>query len=159
MDEFELLLTQHKTALKRFVRFKIADREDAEDIIQEVLIAAYRQYGQLKRKESFQSWLIGIARNKCMDWYRKKAAVMEISLEALTEKAVGYNRMGLTVRETVRETLDALPDKDRQILYLYYFKELPQQEIAKRLQIPLGTVKSRLCRCCPRQGRWLSAQP
>ena len=144
MDEFELLLTQHKTALKRFVRFKISDREDAEDIIQEVLIAAYRQYGQLKRKESFQSWLIGIARNKCMDWYRKKAAVMEISLEALTEKAVGYNRMGLTVRETVRETLDALPDKDRQILYLYYFKELPQQEIAKRLQIPLGTVKSRL---------------
>ena len=44
MDEFELLLTQHKTALKRFVRFKISDREDAEDIIQEVLIAAYRQY-------------------------------------------------------------------------------------------------------------------
>lgn len=45
---------------------------------------------------------------------------------------------------TVRETLDRLGDKDKQILYLYFWKELPQAEIAKKLDIPVGTVKSRL---------------
>ena len=44
----------------------------------------------------------------------------------------------------VRETLEELGDKDKQILYLYYFRELPQADIAKRLGVPLGTVKSRL---------------
>ena len=54
------------------------------------------------------------------------------------------NRRGVSVVYTVRETLDLLGDKDKQILYLYFWKELPQAEIAKHLNIPVGTVKSRL---------------
>ena len=144
MDEFEVLLKQHETALKRFVSFKISNKEDAKDLLQEVLAAAYRQFDRLKNKEAFQAFLIGIARNKCADYYRSKASVLEIPLEELTEKTIGYSRMGITVQEVVRETLECLTDKDRQILYLYYFKEMPQKEIADCLQIPLGTVKSRL---------------
>lgn len=53
-------------------------------------------------------------------------------------------RHGLSVVSTVRDTLSLLGDKDKQILYLYFWKELPQAEIAKRLKIPVGTVKSRL---------------
>lgn len=77
-------------------------------------------------------------------WMRKKAAQFEISMDEITEKELSDSRIGVSVVTTVRETLDLLGDKDKQILYLYYWKELPQAEIAKRLDIPVGTVKSRL---------------
>lgn len=98
MDEFEVLLAKYYTALERFVKFRLPSAAEAEDVLQEVSVTAYKKFGQLKSKEAFQAWLMGIARNKCNDYFRKKAKEME----------------------------------------------LPQAEIAKRLNIPLGTVKSRL---------------
>lgn len=65
-------------------------------------------------------------------------------MEELAEKDLVDSRYGLSEITTVRETLALLGDKDKQILYLSYWKELPQAEIARRLDIPLGTVKSRL---------------
>ena len=69
---------------------------------------------------------------------------MEISIEELSQQELSAGRLGISVVHTVRETLDRLGDKDKQILYLYFWKELPQTEIAKLLDIPVGTVKSRL---------------
>ena len=69
---------------------------------------------------------------------------MEISIEELSQQELSTGRLGISVVHTVRETLDRLGDKDKQILYLYFWKELPQNEIAKLLDIPVGTVKSRL---------------
>ena len=57
---------------------------------------------------------------------------------------MSYGRRGVSVVDTVREVVEMLGDRDKQILYLYFWKELPQAEIAKQLGIPLGTVKSRL---------------
>ena len=87
---------------------------------------------------------ISIARNKCNDYFRAKAAQMEISIEELSQQELSAGRLGISVVRTVRETLDRLGDNDKQILYLYFWKELPQNEIAKILDIPVGTVKSRL---------------
>jgi len=70
--------------------------------------------------------------------------MLEIPLDALSESALTYGHLGFSERNTVRDTLELLGDNEKQILYLYYFKELPQADIAKRLRIPLGTVKSRL---------------
>jgi hypothetical protein len=69
---------------------------------------------------------------------------MNISLDALAESALSMGRQGITVQTTVRETLESLGDKEKQILYLYFFKNLSQEEIAKKLSVPVGTVKSRL---------------
>ena len=112
--------------------------------MQEVAITACRKFSQLKNQEAFQAWILGIARNKCNDYFRQKAKELEIPLEAVPEQELSYGRHGITIEDTVRETLSSLADKDKQILYLYFWKELPQTEIAKRLAIPVGTVKSRL---------------
>ena len=117
---------------------------DAEDVLQEVAITACEKFSQLKNKEAFQAWILNIARNKCNDYFRRKAKELEIPLEEVPEQELSYGRHGVTIADTVRETLSSLADKDKQILYLYFFKELPQAEIAKRLNIPVGTVKSRL---------------
>ena len=144
MDEFETLFRQYKAGVERFVKFKLPSLADAEDVLQEVAITACEKFSQLKNRDAFQAWLLNIARNKCNDYFRQKAKELEIPLEEVPEPALSYGRHGVTVADTVRETLSSLADKDKQILYLYFFKELPQAEIAKRLDIPVGTVKSRL---------------
>ena len=144
MDEFEKQLEGVRIAVERFVRYRLPSREDADDVLQEVYLTAYQRFAQLKNKDSFKAWILSIARNKCKDYFRRQAARMEISIEELTRKEFAVGRCGISVVHTVRETLDLLGDKDKQILYLYFWKEMPQQEIAKQLDIPLGTVKSRL---------------
>ena len=144
MDEFEKLLDSVRIAVERFVRYRLPSQTDADDVLQEVYLTAYRQFVQLKNKDSFKAWIISIARNKCNDYFRMKAAQMEISIEELAQKEFAVNRRGIAAVHTVRETLELLGDKDKQILYLYFWKEMPQVEIAKRLNIPVGTVKSRL---------------
>lgn len=144
MDEFEKLLKAEQVSVERFVRFRMDSKADADDVLQEVYFAAYQKFLQLKNKESFKAWIISIARNKCNDYFRKKAAQYEIPIDKVTEKELLDSRHGITVVATVRETMDLLGDKDKQILYFYFWKGLPQAEIAKQLDIPIGTVKSRL---------------
>ena len=141
---FERLLAEHRTAAERYVRFRLSSRSDADDVLQEVYLTAYHRFEQLKNKDAFKAWLISIARSKCTDYFREKAAQLEIPLEDMADQQLAVGRCGLTVQAAVRETLDLLGDKDKQILYLFYWKELPQADIARRLDIPVGTVKSRL---------------
>lgn len=144
MDEFEKMLRDVSSGVERFVRYRLPSQSDADDVLQEVYLSAYRNFSGLKNKAAFKSWIISIARNKCNDYFRAKAAQMEISIEELSQQELSAGRLGISAVHTVRETLDRLGDKDKQILYLYFWKELPQTEIAKLLDIPVGTVKSRL---------------
>lgn len=144
MDEFEVLLDAEKISVERFVRFKINSKADADDILQEVYMTAYQKFAQLKNRESFKAWLISIARNKCNDYFRRMANQFEIPLEELTELHQSDSRYGTAEISLVRDTIELLGDKDKQILYLFFWKEMPQAEIAKKLAVPIGTVKSRL---------------
>lgn len=143
-ERFELLLRECKSAVERTVFFRISPRADAEDVLQEVYLTAYHKFDTLMEPLVFKAWIIRIARNKCIDYYRRRAARAEIPMEMLSERVMAYGRCGLREQRVVRETLEQLSGKDRDILKLYYFQELPQAEIAEKLQVPLGTVKSRL---------------
>ncbi len=144
MDEFEKLLEAERVSVERFVRFRLNSKADADDVLQEIYLAACQKFHKLKNKDSFKAWIISIARNKCNDYFRTKAAQYEIPIDKITESELSDSRHGVSVVDAVRETLSLLDDKDKQILYLYFWKELPQAEIAERLNIPVGTVKSRL---------------
>lgn len=144
MDDFEKMLDAERISVERFVRFRLHSKADADDVLQEIYLTAYQKFPQLKNKSSFKAWLISIARNKCNDYFRKKAAQLEIPIDELPEKELSDSRYGVSEVYIVRETMSLLGDKDKQILYLYFWKEMPQAEIAKQLNIPIGTVKSRL---------------
>ena len=144
MSEFEKLLQENLVPLQRYVKFKISNKHDAEDIIQEVCLTATVKFESIKNVSAFKAWLIGIAHHKCNDYYRQKAKNMDISLESLSESALSTGRFGITEQSIVRDTLDVIGDKEKQILYLYFFKNYSQEDIAKQLGIPIGTVKSRL---------------
>ena len=144
VSEFEELISRERISIERFVRFKICVKEDADDILQNVYITAMQKFNQLKNKESFKAWIISIARNKCNDYFREKAKVLELPVEELLETKLMPGRQGFTEIQSVQETLEKLGGKEKQILYLYFWKEMSQEEIAEKLGIPLGTVKSRL---------------
>ncbi len=144
MDSFDKLLEKERSSVERFVRFRLNAHADADDVLQETYVTAYQKFLQLKNESSFKAWIISIARNKCNDYFRRKAAQLEIPIEELNEKIISDSRHGITEVTAVRDTLDLLGEKDKQILYLYFWREMPQADIAKHLNIPIGTVKSRL---------------
>ena len=131
-------------SLERFVKYKISDRFDAEDVFQDCCVAAVQKQDSLRDITALKPWLMSIAQNKCTDYYRAKARQMELPIEELSESVAATSLYGRTVDLAVSDTLSRLGDKEKQILYLYYFKDLPQDQIAARLGVPLGTVKSRL---------------
>ena len=144
MESFDTLLNANRSAVEHFVRFKLHSAEDADDVLQEVYLTAYQKFGQLKNRDAFRAWIISIARNKCNDFFRKQAARLEIPLDTLDVRTLTDSRFGPAENTAVLDTLERLGTKDKQILYLYFWKEMPQADIARQLDLPLGTVKSRL---------------
>lgn len=142
MSEFEMLVSEHRNAVERYLRFNIPSKADSDDVLQEVWLAAYRQFGKLLNKSSFKAWVIGIARHKVKDYFRSRQNTIDI--DELPESELVQSRYGLVEYSPVHETIDKLSENDKQILTLYYFENMPLNEIADRLGIPLGTVKSRL---------------
>ena len=138
MDGFETLLEANRLPVERWVKFHVSG-PDAEDILQETYLAAFRAFPALKDGAAFRPWLLSIARNKWRDWYRKQARRPDVPVAELPD----------VVQEgsddtAVAETLDRLSDRDARMLRLFYLEQLPQREIAALLRIPEGTVKSRL---------------
>ena len=139
MDEFETLLEANRTALARWIFAHIGNHADAEDVLQDTCLAAFRGFSELRNKASFLPWILGIARKKCADWYRAQARSRVVPMADLPEPEVTEDSDC-----AVEETLEALSERDRLMLRLFYQEMLPQKQISDRLHIPEGTVKSRM---------------
>lgn len=139
MDEFETLLASSKTAVERWIKAHIGNCADAEDVLQETCLAAFRGFAGLQSNAFFLPWILGIARRKCADWYRAQAKNRTVLMDTLPDQAEAAS-----VDSAVNETLDGLPEKDRLMLRLFYQERLSQKQISDQLRIPEGTVKSRM---------------
>lgn len=142
--KFETSLKSCQGALERFVYYKMPTIFDAQDLLQEVYLVAYQKYNELLDVAKFKPWILSIAINKCNDFYRKRMKILELSFENDYTYGTSQNKTGISVKELVYETLNGLVDKDKLILYLFYIENISQKDIAIRLNVPLGTVKSRL---------------
>ncbi len=144
MTEFEILLNECKNAVERFVWFKLSSKADADDILQETYLTAFQKFDTLADKSHFKAWMISIARNKCNDYYRRKAKSVDVSIDELTEQPLIASRYGYVEQQDFYNTLESLSENDKQIIDLFYIQGYDQSEISQRLNIPVGTVKSRL---------------
>ena len=144
MEHFEAQLAAVYTGVERYVKYRLNGSADAEDLLQDICMTAYLKYDQLEKKESFKAWILSIAKNRCADYFRKRKGSREVPLEAIPETKLVYSRRGWTVSTPVEDTLELLTDRDREVLRLFYWRQLSLAEIAQKLNIPQGTVKSRL---------------
>lgn len=144
MEHFEARLEAVYSGVERYVKYRLNGGRDAEDLLQDICLTAYLKYDQLGKKDSFKAWILSIARNRCNDYYRKRGASREVPLDEIPEGKLVYGRRGWMVSTPVEDTLELLTDRDREILRLFYWKQLSLAEIGQKLAIPVGTVKSRL---------------
>ncbi|MGN1345545.1 MAG: RNA polymerase sigma factor [Eubacteriales bacterium] len=140
--ELETLLTENYGALQRYIKFRIADRTAADDLVQDVCLTVLTHGETLRQPESFRPWLYRIARNRLNDFYRTSSR--EIQTDKMDCIGVGRCSHGMTQHEAVAETLAVLRDADRELLMLCYMSDLTQKEAAEQLGIPLSTLKTRL---------------
>ncbi len=127
------------------------DPEQAEELVQETMIKVWRKAPSYKPSQAAAStWMYTIARNTRIDWLRKhkKFVFEEISADETydeIEVETPYSSLVQVRNEkNVREHLNTLPQDQLQVLTLMYFQGKSGQEVANELNIPLGTVKSRV---------------
>ncbi len=122
------------------------DRGSAEDLVQETFIRLWRSAGRYDpSRSSVKTFVFTLARRAAVDLWRRQKGPLPSSLEDTEQADVagGDEFQHLLLRLDVREALDALSPAHREVLDLQYEQDLTQTQVAARLGIPLGTVKSR----------------
>src|SRR5262245_20852911 len=131
----------------------LGDRAAAEDAVQDVMIRIWRALPQFRGDASVSTWIYTITRNRCLTILKHRRSE-PLSLEDPESKAAAEN-VPVAERPTsdVWSVLQALPVQYRQVLTLFYAEERSYEEIARALDLPLGTVKTHIHR-----GRKMLAQ-
>jgi RNA polymerase sigma-70 factor (ECF subfamily) len=138
------------------IAYKFVGKHDlAEDLTQDIFLKLYRSLDTFDRRANFQTWLISVSRNLCIDHYRsvrKERETINRDVDAGTLSPVSSDRSAysqLELRDRVqllRAALDTLPPTLRTAVLMRDIQELTYQEIADKLGVPEGTVKSRINR-------------
>ena len=133
----------------RTVYFLVREVSDAEDVIQEIYIQVYRSLGKFDVNRPFRPWLMGVVMRQIQSYRRKSwAHVRKIKKAEQSEQAVVYDFSSEVANKLSNQSLlasvDRLPYKLKQVVILHYLNDYTQEEIAAALEIPLGTVKSRI---------------
>jgi RNA polymerase sigma-70 factor (ECF subfamily) len=136
--------------------YKFVGRHDeAEDLTQDIFLKIFKALHTFDRRANFQTWLISISRNLCIDHYRsvrKERETMAREVDASDLMPVSRERgphgelEQIDLRHLIREALAALPPALKEAVMLRDLQEFSYQEIADRLNLPEGTVKSRINR-------------
>lgn len=133
----------------------VGRHEEAEDLTQEIFLRVFRALDTFDRRANFTTWIISVSRNLCIDHFRRVRREREtmdrrVDASALSPVAPGIDPLGrlerFDRRELLRDALKALPETLRVAVMLRDLQELSYQEIAARLGVPDGTVKSRINR-------------
>ncbi len=146
---FAQLFDHFAPRLKSFMMRKNTSAELAEDLVQEAMIAVWTKAAMYEpSKGSVTTWVFTIARNLRIDRIRRDVHMPTTELGDYDEPSDAPEGEELLGRKQedglVARALQSIPEEQRQILVLSFVEEIPQSEIATRLSIPLGTVKSRM---------------
>jgi RNA polymerase sigma-70 factor (ECF subfamily) len=146
---FAQLFDHFAPRLKSFMMRKNTSAELAEDLVQEAMIAVWTKAAMYESsKGSVTTWVFTIARNLRIDRIRRDVHMPTTELgdyDEPSEAPEGEELLGRKQEDgLVARALQSIPEEQRQILVLSFVEEIPQSEIATRLSIPLGTVKSRM---------------
>jgi RNA polymerase sigma-70 factor (ECF subfamily) len=157
---FETLTAPHLNALFRFAVYRVRDVAQAEDLVQETCLKAFRAFERFDRGSNYQAWLFRILLNTITDFQRKVAREpYDIDRGRASHPAVRLDdadrrhrldpeqrALAGSLRAVVQAAIERLPADWQSVVLLNFVEGLRYQEIADLLGIPLGTVMSRLYR-------------
>lgn len=129
---------ENKRYFYRVAKRILRNEEDVEDAIQEMILKAYKAIRNLKNEEYIKTWLTRILINQCNNIINKNKSIIYFD-EAVEEiEETNYSKIEMI------ELINKLGYSLRVVAILFYYEDLPQKDIAEILDIPVGTVKSRL---------------
>ncbi|MBU0647646.1 sigma-70 family RNA polymerase sigma factor [Patescibacteria group bacterium] len=163
-EAFYELMSRYESKLIRYVlRLIRANREIAEDVVQETFIKTYRNLNNFDPSMKFSSWMYRIAHNEAVSYWRKNQKNMEfVSIDKKgngLENQLSHNDSAedevlvVEKRNKINEAIDELPEHYRDVLILRYLEEKDYEEISDILQKPMGTVAALLHRAKDRLKR------
>lgn len=154
---FDLLLLRNQTKLFSYILFVVHDHETAEDLFQETFVKVITrlQGGRYTASGKFGAWIMRIAHNVIMDWYR------DMAVENIVDSAGGNDLSNIASVDThvgsieshyvnqqvfkdVRRLLDALPPSQREVVYMRYYQQLSFKEIADTTSVSINTALGRM---------------
>ena len=144
---FSFLYDRYSKALFSIIWQVVPQQELAEDILQEVFVKIWQNISSYdETKGRLYTWMLNIARNQAIDRTRSKDFNNRSKTTELSENVYNNSQAAETKVDDVglQKTLSNLPAESRKLLDLAYYQGYTQEEIAKMLNIPLGTVKTRL---------------
>jgi RNA polymerase sigma-70 factor (ECF subfamily) len=151
---FEELANEHKDAVYRQMLRVCGNQEDAEDVLMEALLKAFRSLEQLRDSKTFRAWLAQIARRLCWQLREREAMAPLLQLSVMEESVELVQPGELQDVEVERQEIKALlwqavaelPEEAREVYVLRDVEERSGEEVAERLGISLAAMKSRLHR-------------
>jgi RNA polymerase sigma-70 factor (ECF subfamily) len=145
-DAFGELVLMHYQGVINVVYRMTGEMQLAEDVAQEAFIRAWTKLHTYRPISSFRSWVYRIANNAALDILRRRKEQVDIDDLPIPTSGTGVEQSVIHQQqaEVVRKAVLALPDASRSVLILREYEGLSYQEIADSLEIPLGTVMSRL---------------
>ena len=145
--EFRQKLEQSRQRLYRLAYAWSHDPTLADDLVQETMAKALKHAGQLRNRDAMDSWLFGILANCWRDHFRARRELDNIDDYVITNDITPETQHEQEhITQRVRAAVASLPDGQRQVLTLVDLEGCTYAEVANALQIPIGTVMSRLCR-------------
>ena len=155
---FDLLLSRNQSKLFSYILYVVRDRDTAEDIFQETFVKVITklQEGRYTTSGKFSAWIMRIAHNAIMDWYREQKAdrVIEANEENdlsnlgsnddLLEANIEMEFVNAQVLTEVKQLMNLLPAPQREVVFMRYFQQLSFKEIAEATDVSINTALGRM---------------
>ncbi len=154
VDSFEQIVRTHQRLVRAFLVRHVGDQQVADDLAQEVFVAAYRGLNRYRGTGSLSSWLLGIARNHVLMHYRSKPPSMVVSLDSVLEgihlKTLESSEFDASVEQqrvdALRSCIQSLEPGQREVVARFYYRSEGAEEIGRSIGKRAGAIRMLLMR-------------
>jgi RNA polymerase sigma-70 factor (ECF subfamily) len=155
-EAFDALLNRHKDRVYAYILHIVKDRDEADDIFQETFVKAITtiKQGRYVENGKFSAWISRIAHNLIIDFYRQEKSENTVSADAdetdmlnrreLAEGNIEDALVAAQIQEDVKRIIDALPQSQREVLLMRYYRDMSFKEIAEATNVSINTALGRM---------------
>lgn len=147
-DKCQQIWADYNDALLKYIKHRVGDQFDAEDILQDVYVRIYKNIDSLKYLEKLESWIYNITKNAIIDYYRKKKDTpMDTTyFESKPTKDDSNNNMNDEISRCIGKMIDELPKTQKEAIRQHDINGMKHKEISKQFNISVSSSKMRVLR-------------